>query len=113
MIYFVHMNGVSMIIKRNWIIEYIANCFLIMYSNIVNTFWTMSKPCEHVFGYARSIIREYTVKVWGNIARKLSFVQSQSKIDKTLLTVEGQRFIASIHLLENLFIKQENKLKKR
>ena len=43
-----------------------------MYSNIVNTFWTMSKPCEHVFGYARSIIREYTVKVWGNIARKLS-----------------------------------------
>ena len=43
----------------------------------------------------------------------MSFVKSQSKIDKTLLIVEGQKSILSTCLLRYLFTKQENELKKR
>ena len=43
----------------------------------------------------------------------VSFIKSQSKIDKTLLTIDGQSIISSACLLNNLFKKQENELKKR
>jgi hypothetical protein len=71
MIYFVHLDGVSIITKRNWIMGCIANCFLMMRSDVVEPHRTTSEPCEHVFGHGRSIHREYTVKVWGDIVRKL------------------------------------------
>ena len=71
MIYFIHLDGVSIITKRNWIMGCIANCFLMMRSDVVEPHRTTSEPCEHVFGHSRSIHREYTVKVWGEIVRKL------------------------------------------
>ena len=41
------------------------------------------------------------------------FIKSQSKIDKKLLTIEGQSIIATTTMLKTLFLKQENELKKR
>ena len=43
----------------------------------------------------------------------IMFIKSQSKIDKKLLTIEGQSIIATTTMLKTLFLKQENELKKR
>ena len=40
------------------------------------------------------------------------FVKDQSKIEKKLLTVEGQRILAKACVLNALFVKQNNVLKK-
>ena len=49
----------------------IANCFLLMRSDVIDPHRTTSEPCEHVFGHSRSIEREFTVKGWGQIVNKL------------------------------------------
>ena len=71
MICFVHLDGISIIIKRNWIMGCIANCFPIMRSDVAEPHRTTSEPCEHFFRHSRSINRECTVKVWGDTVCKL------------------------------------------
>lgn len=71
LIFFLHLNGVSIHTKRNFIIACIANCFILMRSDVVNPHRATSEPSEHTFGHARSIEREFTVKVWGQIVVKL------------------------------------------
>ena len=41
------------------------------------------------------------------------FIKDQSKIEKNLLTVEGQRILAKACMLNALFVKQNNVLKKK
>ena len=38
-------------------------CFLLMKSDVSRPDRTTSEPCEHTFGYARSIIREFLVEI--------------------------------------------------
>ena len=49
----------------------LTNSFLLMWSDVVEPHRTTSEPVEHVFGNARSIDREFTVKTWGEIVRKI------------------------------------------
>ena len=71
LIYFLHLHGVSIVTKRNWIMCVLTNSFLLMRSDVVEPHRTTSEPVEHVFGNARSIDREFTVKTWGEIVRKI------------------------------------------
>ena len=72
MIFFLHLHGVSNITKRNWVMATIATCFLLVRSDVSRPDRTTYEPCEHIFGHARSIIREFSVRDWCMIVRKLA-----------------------------------------
>ena len=72
LIFFLHMDGVSVITKRNWIMAAIANSFWLMMTDVGEPEKVQSEPCEHVFGHARSFVREFTVRDFCNIVTKIS-----------------------------------------
>ena len=72
LIFFLHLHGVSIITKRNWIVAAIANSFLMMNQTVIHPHKTTSEPCEHTFGHARSFKREFTVRDFTQIVSKIS-----------------------------------------
>ena len=66
-IFFLHLHDVNIITKRNWIIATISKVFLYLNEGNVLPHRTTSEPCEHTFGHARSMQREF-----GQIVSKIS-----------------------------------------
>ena len=70
--YFMHLKGVSVVTKRNWTMATISNIFLLMKDNVVQPDRATSEPCEHTFGHARSMSREFTVRDFCNLTDKIT-----------------------------------------
>ena len=49
----------------------IINCFLMMFSDVIETHRISSGSFEYVLGHDRSIGRECNVKTWGEIVKKV------------------------------------------
>ena len=71
-IFFLHLDGVSIITKRNWVMATIATCFLMMRKEVILPHRLTSEPCEHVFGHLRSMIREFSANEFITLIKKLA-----------------------------------------
>jgi len=66
-----HIDGVSIITKRNWVLECISMSFLMMRSDVVRPHRLTSKPSEHSFAILHTMIREFTVSDFVSLIQKL------------------------------------------
>ena len=72
LIFFLHLHGVSIITKRNWIVAAIANSFLMIDQTVIHPHKATSEPCEHIFRHARSFKRDFTIRDFTQIVSKIS-----------------------------------------
>ena len=69
-LYFLSIDGINIITKRNMILESIANIFLCMRSDISKVRHCTSEISEHMFGNIRQEYREFTCSEFSNITDK-------------------------------------------
>jgi len=70
MLFFISIDGINPITKRNMILESIANVFLILNKDIKKIRHTTSELCEHMFGNIRQERREFTCSEFCSIIDK-------------------------------------------
>ena len=56
-----HIDGIHVITKHNWIVATVTLCFPLLNSNVLRTHWLTSKPSEHMIAHLRAIFREFSV----------------------------------------------------
>lgn len=78
MIFVLHMDGIHSTTKRNWILGTIGTVFLLMMDDVYDIYLTTTECCEHTFGHARSMIKEFTVRdlcyIISKIARRMELI---------------------------------------
>ena len=70
MLYFITIDGISNISKRNMVLESICNVFLCLRSDISKIRYCTSELCEHMFGNMRQESREFTCSDFSNVVDK-------------------------------------------
>ena len=71
LVYFLHMDGVHILTKRNWILGVVPMIFMMMRADVMNPSRLTSEPNEHVFGQLRTMDREFTVNKFVLLVEKL------------------------------------------
>ena len=61
MLFFLYLDGVSVITKRNVIMGTIGTVFLLMMDDMIDINLSITESCEHTFGHIRNICKEFTV----------------------------------------------------
>ena len=72
MISILYMNRISVVIKRNQIVDTVRTIFLLMIDNIVDQYLTTTESCKHLFGYACCISKEFAVRDFYQIVEKIA-----------------------------------------
>ena len=67
MLFFITIEGISPISKRNMVLESIANVFLVLNKSVTKVRHTTSELCEHMFGNMRQERREFTCSEFSNV----------------------------------------------
>ena len=60
MLWLTSISGACIVTKRNIVSETIAFMFIILRSDTLKPFLSISEPAEHFFGMLRQVIREFT-----------------------------------------------------
>jgi hypothetical protein len=69
-LYLLHVDGVSIITKRNWATETVSLCFVMMRDDIMRPGRSASELSEHTYGSMRGISREFTVNDFIHLVAK-------------------------------------------
>lgn len=72
MLWFLSIDGASVITKRNMVSETITFLFLFMRSDVTKTRINTSEPVEHTFGMLRQMIREFSTLEFAQLFEKLN-----------------------------------------
>ena len=70
-LFFLHIDGVCITTKRNWISECVSLHFLIMRFDIVENYLLIDEPSEYTNDMLRVTQREFTVRDFSTIINKL------------------------------------------
>ena len=71
LLFLIHINGIHITTKRNWLYECISLCLLIMCSDIVKPCLLTFEPSENTNDMLRGMQREFTVMNFFIIINKL------------------------------------------
>ena len=72
MIFTLHMDGISVIVKRNWIIGTVGAIFLLMIDDVVDPYLTTTESCEYTFSHMRHICKEFVARDFCLIIEKIA-----------------------------------------
>jgi hypothetical protein len=70
LLFSLHVDGVSIITKRNWIVECVSLSFLMLRSDVTQPHRLTEEPSEHFFAILRTIVREFTLMDFLNLISK-------------------------------------------
>ena len=103
MMFFVTIQGINPVSKRNMVLESICNIFLCLQSDIKKVCYCTSKLCEYMFGNIRQKTREFTCSDFLNVVDKqnrkikLNF-QSNIKVSNEHLSDYQESFTEFLQL---------------
>lgn len=98
-LYLLHVDGVSVTTKRNWVTEMISLCFMMMLLDIIRPDRLTSEPSEHSTALTRNFCREFTVNDFVHIVQKLRqyWTSVSEKSLKVVRTSEASGYVATVH----------------
>ena len=98
-LFLLHVDGVSVVTKRNWASEVISMCFIIMCQLSVRPHRLTSEPSEHSIAIMRRSCREFTVNDFISVVQKISrFHESSTQGDLILCrSNETSGYLATVH----------------
>ena len=97
-LFLLHVDGASIVTKRNWASESVSMCFMMMYQAVIRPHRLSSEPSEHSIAIMRNLCREFTVNDLISVVSKLSGYQQEMREGNLALTrtSEASGYIATL-----------------